>query len=294
MPSTEADFEIVRRLMRSAVSGRKGGAKPPLAAGDWKWVLHGQLLRARLLGRLSAARRIPRERWTRIAAAIELVHAASLLHDDVIDGARLRRHAPALWTVYGARAAILAGDYLLATAFDLLSPAEPAMRPALTRLLGAALVTCTAEMEIELAPQSGHGAPKPTEEDLLVLARDKTGPLFAVAAIATLPAGTASGRIAFWQNIGSEIGLIYQIADDLSDATATAAATGKTPGTDAARLLPTTASFATAGMLSNRCNALLARIATAHQASAGEKAACAAYLGKDLFPALRPLEQIKK
>lgn len=280
----EDTLDCVRQAMRVAISGPTGFMPPRFPADTWTWVRHGQLLRARLLGRLAIARDIPDEGWIPIAAALELVHAASLLHDDVIDGTLLRRHAPALWTRYGPRLAILAGDYLLAAAFDMLDPADPAMRSALSVLPGAARLTCTAEIDSELCAQSADRPPR--QDDLVGFARGKTGPLFAVATVASLPSDAPPRLRGYWREIGFEIGLIYQISDDLSDSDAR---TGKTPGRDAARQLATTASFATPRMLRERFDALKETISASAKASAPEKEALVRFLDEDLFPALRPL-----
>lgn len=277
MPPVSPDLAPVRAIVRAAIAGPAGHPKPPLPASAWKWTTAGQLLRARLLARLSIARRVPPARWQTFAAAIELVHAASLLHDDVIDGALLRRHAPALWTLYGPRLAILAGDYLLAAAFDLMAP----YRTPLAEMLSAARTTCVTEMQRELAPPP---AAAPRRAALLSHARGKTGPLFSLAAAGLLP---PSPRRTFWEQTGSEIGLLYQISDDLSDADST---TGKTPNRDAARRIPTTAAFSTAKDLRHRLAALEARVATSPVPTAAERTALATYLKEDLLPALRPLE----
>ena len=273
MPLPAADIEAVRRAIRSAIAGP---GRSPLPAGAWKWVTGGQFLRARLLARLSIARRVPPARWQTFAAAIELVHAASLLHDDVIDGALLRRHAPALWTLYGPRLAILAGDYLLAAAFDLMAP----YRPPLAAMLSAARTTCVTEMQRELAPPPSAS---PRRASLLDHARGKTGPLFSLAAAGLLP---PSPLRAFWEQTGSEIGLLYQIADDLSDADET---TGKTPNRDTARHLPTTASFFSPADLRKRIDAFSTSVTTSPIPTAAERAAFSAYLAEDFLPALRPL-----
>lgn len=273
MPLAAADIEAVRRAIRSAIAGP---GRSPLPAGAWKWVTGGQFLRARLVARLSIARRVPPARWQTLAAAIELVHAASLLHDDVIDGALLRRHAPALWTLYGPRLAILAGDYLLAAAFDLVAP----YRAPLAAMLSAARTTCVTEMQRELAPPP---AAAPRRASLLDHARGKTGPLFSLAAAGLL---SPSSRRTFWEQTGSEIGLLYQIADDLSDADGT---TGKTPNRDAARRIPTTAAFSTAKDLRRRLAALEAEVAGSPVPTPSERTAFAAYLKSDFLPALRPL-----
>lgn len=275
MPASP-DLAPVRARIRAAIAGPSGHPKSPLPASAWKWTTAGQLLRARLLARLSIARRVPPARWQTFAAAIELVHAASLLHDDVIDGALLRRHAPALWTLYGPRLAILAGDYLLAAAFDLMAP----YRTPLATMLTAARTTCVTEMQRELAPPPPAS---PRRASLLDHARGKTGPLFSLAAAGLLP---PSPSRTFWEQTGSELGLLYQIADDLSDADET---TGKTPNRDTARHLPTTASFSTPADLRARLDALSTSLATSPIPTAAERTAFSAYLAEDFIPSLRPL-----
>jgi geranylgeranyl pyrophosphate synthase len=284
MPSAP-DLPALRNLLRSVLAGPAGPGRA-LPAAARRWIAEGQLLRARLLVRMAAARKVPARRWRPAAAALELVHAASLVHDDVIDGGLLRRHAPALWTLYGPRVAILAGDSLLATAFTLL--AGTADIPALLDLLGAARGICSAEMARELVPP-GRAPKPPRKSRLLALARGKTGPLFAFAAAWALPGDAADPRRAWWKNLGADIGLLYQMADDLADATAPAAATGKTMGRDAARRLSTCASCCTPAELDSRLFRLRSSILRSSVPSAPERDAVLAYLDADLRPALRPL-----
>ena len=89
-----------------------------------------------------AAGASPRERGVPAAAAVELVHNFSLLHDDIMDGDTERRHRPTAWTVFGVGAAILAGDAMLALAQDILledpAPHEPVGGPLPVRLGAAA------------------------------------------------------------------------------------------------------------------------------------------------------------
>ena len=147
-------------------------------------------------------------------------------------------------------------------------------------MLSAARTTCAPEMRRDLAPPPSA----PRRAALLDHARGKTGPLFSLAAAGLLP---SSLRRSFWETTGSEIGLLYQIADDLSDGDET---TGKTPNRDAARRIPTTAAFSTAKDLRRRLAALEARVAESPVPTASERAALATYLTVDLLPALRPLE----
>lgn len=290
MPLAPADIEAVGRAIRAAIAspGPGGSPRSPLPAGAWEWVTGGKFLRARLLARLSIARRVPRGRWTTFSAAIELVHAASLLHDDVIDGSLLRRHAPALWTVYGPRLAILAGDYLLAAAFDLLAAGGRAFGAPLAAMLAAARATCATEMRRELAPPANR---PPRRAALLDHARGKTGPLFAVAAAGLLPPRVPEECRVFWEEVGSEIGLIYQMADDLADANAPSSATGKSTGRDAARGVTTTAEFATAEDVRRRLETLLASVEESPIATAREQGALRGYLEEDFRGALRGMEE---
>lgn len=183
----------------------------------------GKLLRGGLLLRLAEARGIGEEKSLAAACAVELVHAASLLHDDVVDGASLRRHAPALWTRWGTKGAILCGDGLLAAAMEELRAAgvEPEERDALT---AATSRVVRAELAWELGGGTG---------DVLAHAREKTGPLFGFAVAAWAGVGT---RREAWREAGERLGLAYQMADDLADA---AGAGGKSGGRDAARGLRT-------------------------------------------------------
>lgn len=291
MSQLDLDFEPVRRLMRAAIAGPKDLPSPPLPASAWKWATGGQLLRARLAGRMATGRHVPRKTWMPVAAAIELVHAASLLHDDVIDGALLRRHAPALWTLYGPRLAILAGDLLLASAFDLLEGSGRSARAVVPYLVNAARITCVSEMRRELAPRPASGSPPPTDDQILELAYGKTGPLFGVAAAGTLPPGTPDKRLAFWEETGNEVGVIYQMADDIADATSTDADTGKTMGRDAARNLSTCARFATPSTLRERLDELDLSVALSPIPTPDERLAFQVFLQGDFLPALRPLQR---
>ena len=275
------DLPALRRLLRAVLAGPDGPGRA-LPASAWRWIARGQLLRARLLVRLATARRVPAARWQPAAAALELVHAASLVHDDVIDGGLLRRHAPALWTLYGPRLAILAGDSLLATAFSLL--AGTADRSALQFLLRSARGVCSAEMARELVPSASTD-----KKRLLDLARGKTGPLFAFAAAWSLPASASGERRGWWEAAGSSIGLLYQIADDLADASASSATTGKTMGRDGARRLPTCAAFATPAGLRGRFSRLRASFVRSAVPSPAEREALLAYLDNDFLGALRPI-----
>jgi geranylgeranyl pyrophosphate synthase len=160
-------------------------------------------------------------------AATELVHSASLVHDDVIDGASVRRGMPSLWKSLSTNAAILVGDILLCEAQRILLEARNG------RLTGAFMdkvrEVCWAEAEQELFARG-----KRYEVDECVrIARSKTGALFAFIGHAC--GGDDLSLAAALEEAGYRIGTAYQLADDLADETATEEAAGKTLGTDRLR-----------------------------------------------------------
>ena len=189
----------------------------------------GKMLRARLLLRLGNARRLRKAAWLPVACAVEMVHAASLLHDDVMDGGILRRHLPAFWRQYGVSAAILTGDLLANRAIAVLwrhnVPRWLAME-----LASLTSVVCEAEIEQELTTR---GAPLPVDR-YLKLNRGKTGALFAFAAVAAANEEDTALRRAL-RETGYDLGLCYQLADDYLDAYGSEKKAGKTLRRDAAR-----------------------------------------------------------
>ena len=186
----------------------------------------GKRLRARLALRTGAAVGMPHAAVA-VAAAVEMVHAASLLHDDVIDGGELRRGAPAFWVAHGVQGAILVGDLVLCSAYDVIRDLDaPA---ALHALVEHTREMCEAEIEQELI-RRGRPADWAAAERA---ARHKTGALFAFAAYA---AAGADGPLAdALREAGYLAGTAYQLSDDVLDQVGDPAAAGKTLGRDAAR-----------------------------------------------------------
>lgn len=148
----------------------------------------GKFLRARLyFGECP-----PGAASARTALGVELLHAASLLHDDIVDGDRLRRGAPALWAAEGVPAALLAGDWLLAEAVARL-PGDARLAKVLRAMTAA-----------ELVHLAGG-------DDATRYARGKTAELFAYAASLARPGDAALRRRAL------RFGLAFQAADDADD-----------------------------------------------------------------------------
>jgi len=181
----------------------------------------------------------------RAACAAELIHAYSLVHDDMpcMDNDVLRRGKPTVHVQFGEATALLAGDALQALAFELLTPegdAVPAaMQADLCRLLARAAGAhgMAGGQAIDLA---SVGKPL-AEPELRAMHRLKTGALLqgsvrmGAACAADVPAAARKAL----DDYGAAIGLAFQVVDDILDVTADSAALGKTAGKDAAADKPT-------------------------------------------------------
>jgi geranylgeranyl pyrophosphate synthase len=160
--------------------------------------------------------------------AVELVHLATLVHDDLVDGARVRRGQPAAWAVHGETAALATGDYLFARAFAELTATGEA--EAVLALAEAS--RCLARGE---ALQRSHQhRPDTAIEAVIERYRLKTAKLFEVACL--LGAGRRDHRLAAY---GEALGVAFQIADDILDCAGETLETGKVAGTDLREGTPT-------------------------------------------------------
>jgi geranylgeranyl pyrophosphate synthase len=159
------------------------------------------------------------ERAVAGGAAVELVHMATLVHDDLLDGADLRRGRPTAWAEHGEDAAKAAGDYLFARAFAELSATGDAA--AVATLADAALALARGEA---LQRRQAY-RPDTTVEDYLARCSLKTGKLFEAACV------LGGGRRELGA-FGLALGVAFQIADDILDCTGEFDTTGKVPGVD--------------------------------------------------------------
>ena len=171
------------------------------------------------------------------AAAVEMLHTYSLIHDDLpaMDDDDLRRGRPTSHKVFGEALAILAGDALHTEAFRCLldAPLDPAVLVAQARRLAdAAGSRGMVGGQVEDLAADGL---EPTRERLQRIHRAKTGALIAASVVGGALAGGADAEaVEALERYGAAVGLAFQIADDVLDETATADQLGKTPGKDRA------------------------------------------------------------
>jgi octaprenyl-diphosphate synthase len=162
-----------------------------------------------------------------LASSVEFIHAASLIHDDVVDGANLRRGQPAAHSLFGNQVVILVGDFLYANALRLAN---------LLKHQGImdALCTATAKMsEGELVQLSKKGNPSMTEDDYMKIIQGKTAILMSAACKGGAVLGKASKKEEdALASFGLKFGYIFQITDDILDYMAEEKTFGKTLGKD--------------------------------------------------------------
>jgi octaprenyl-diphosphate synthase len=178
------------------------------------------LLAARACGRVAPAHHI-------LGAVVEMVHTATLVHDDVLDGATVRRHVATVNAEWGVPASILLGDYLFTHAFHLAATTGSADA---CRLIGEATNrTC----EGELCQGLERGNLALTEDEYLGLIDGKTADLIACCCrLGALFAGATAETVERLARFGRGLGLAFQIADDLLDLVGEERTTGKSLGTD--------------------------------------------------------------
>ncbi|MGI5292092.1 polyprenyl synthetase family protein [Nonomuraea polychroma] len=192
------------------------------------------------------------------AVAVELVHAFSLTHDDIIDRDELRRHRAALWKAYGVGPALLTGDALLALAVSQL-----AGRPEAMPYLSAALIELvqgqTADMAFESRPWHGPGAV--TIEEYTEMAAGKTGGLLGAAAATGVALGGAPELADRMWSMGRDLGVAFQIVDDMLGIWGDPHVTGKPTHSDLRRdkkTLPVLAALTSGGSAARELSAVLA------------------------------------
>ncbi len=163
----------------------------------------------------------------KLAASVEFMHTATLLHDDVVDESDLRRGKKAARLLWGNQASVLVGDYLLGQAFKMM--VEVGSLDALATLSGAAAVIAEGEvMQLSAAKNTAT-----TEDEYLAVINAKTAALFSAAAeVGPILADRGRPERAAFRSYGTNLGLAFQLVDDALDYGGTSAELGKRVGDD--------------------------------------------------------------
>lgn len=194
------------------------------------------------------------------AVAVELVHNYSLLHDDIVDGDRERRHRPAVWAHYGEGVAIVAGDALAALAMQVLLDVPTAPRVEAARRLASAnqamISGQSADMEFETRERV-------TVAECLVMERGKTGALLSAScALGALLGGADRDTADTLGRYGEHLGIAFQAVDDLLGVWGEPSVTGKPVGADLLarkKALPVAVAFERGGEVADELSAILSR-----------------------------------
>ncbi len=161
-----------------------------------------------------------------LGAALELIHSATLLHDDIIDAGEIRRGLPSAYTKFGAADTLVAGDFLFSKAFEICARFEET-------IVRWASDACIALTEGEIMQGRLRRNPSVTVAEYHEIIARKTACLFqAGARIAAHVAGAAPKVVAELGESGTAIGMAFQLIDDLLDVAGDSAKTGKPVGID--------------------------------------------------------------
>lgn len=168
-----------------------------------------------------------------LATSVEMIHAATLVHDDIIDDAETRRHVSTINSRWGNQGAVLFGDYLFTQAFYLASLTGSARA---CQIIGDAT---NRVCEGELQQSDAAGNYETTLEEYHQIISRKTAALCGCATQLGACSANLADNVDQWQSVGQQLGMAFQIVDDVLDFMGDSETCGKTLGTDLATAKPT-------------------------------------------------------
>lgn len=164
------------------------------------------------------------------AAAVELIHNFSLIHDDVIDGDTKRHHRPTVWSVWGIGPAIIVGDALETLAHRILLEADSPHVASASLVIAEATASMIAGQADDIAFERRSAV---TVEECMAMSAAKTGALLGAAtSIGAILAGASPATVGALRDFGAHLGLSFQAVDDLLGIWGDPARTGKPSGND--------------------------------------------------------------
>lgn len=220
-----ADMDAVNALIRQRMASRHAPRIPEVTAHLVE--AGGKRLRPMLT--LASARLcgIDNDRHILLAAAVEFIHTATLLHDDVVDESQQRRGRPTANLLWDNKSSVLVGDYLFARSFQLMAETDSMQ---VMHILSNASATIAEGEVLQLTAAKDIAT---TEDIYIQVVRGKTAALFSAATEAgTVVAGASKAVQQALFDYGDALGIAFQIVDDLLDYGGSTAAIGKNTGDD--------------------------------------------------------------
>ena len=194
----------------------------------------GKRIRPSLLLLVARALGYQSDEHVRLAAIVEFIHTATLLHDDVVDASKLRRGRETANQRWGNEASVLVGDFLYSRSFQMM--VEVGKMPVMDILAEATNVISEGEVQQLL---NAHD-PETTEERYMAVIHDKTAKLFEAACrLGAIISGATEEQVAAMTQFGRHIGAAFQLIDDSLDYSASSIQLGKNIGDDLAEGKPT-------------------------------------------------------
>jgi octaprenyl-diphosphate synthase len=201
---------------------------------EHSWLLGGKRIRPVFLLLSGAASGNVNDSHFQLAAALEMIHTATLVHDDILDHAETRRHRPTANAKWGVQQSVLLGDYLFTHAFDV--AAKGGSCEALQMLARASNRVCEGEMR----QNAWQGNFDLCESDYLRMITEKTAELCGVGCrLGAFLSGASSTTVDQFETYGRNLGVAFQIVDDILDIVGRDQTVGKTLGTDLLNQKPT-------------------------------------------------------
>ncbi len=236
-----AAFEEFENYLEAVLDGTPGDANAPLirehfGLGD-PAAKRGKRLRPRILLAVAESEGTDGAAALGAAAALELLHNFSLIHDDIEDGDEMRHGRPTLWAQHGIPAALVAGDAMSALAYLTLVDGSPGLPPATL----AAMLRCLQLAHFRMCEGQAFDigfetATFVTFEEYVRMIEGKTAALLAVACeLGALAAGATPARATAYSRVGRAYGLAFQVRDDVLGTWGRTEETGKPSGADIRR-----------------------------------------------------------
>ena len=197
----------------------------------------GKKIRSKVLIDIGSLLSIDYKTLIAIGAAVECIHAYSLIHDDLpcMDNDKIRRGKPSTHIIFGESTAVLAGNSLLTMAFEILASPTLKVSEKIKINLIKELSECSGHLGIAGGQylDLSYEKIKVSRNKIIDMEIKKTGKLFSFCCVApAIIKKKNSKEIKFFENIGSDIGLLFQIADDLIDFNGNSRVAGKKTGKD--------------------------------------------------------------